>query len=152
MLERWKPHLVKWRGGWQVAWARSEDNRTITDNRVWEVENTRKETGEVIQSDSDVKCLSDRDWKLLRIKLNVCVYRVQEGENEDTKRWRPERRWKMKTFTAILLRLLSAGHRGFLRNQRAVGLAEICPRRAVQSSDRDTKMMCFHSQMKRVTM
>lgn len=58
----------------------------------------------------------------------------------------------MKTFAVVLLRLLGAGHQGFLINHRTVGLAEICPRRAAQSSGRDTRMMCFHSQMKRVTM
>ena len=129
MLERWKPHLVKWRGGWQVARARSEDNRTITDNRVWEVENTRKETGEwssqilmssVCQTATENCSGSD----------SVCVcLRRSGGRDEDTKRWRPESRWKMETFTVIFLGLLSAGHQGFLINHRTVDRAEICPSR-----------------------
>lgn len=72
MFQRWKPHLVKWQEGWQVARACSEDNTTITYNRVWEAENIRRNWG-VIQRDSDVKCLSGCKWKLLRsvrIKLH----------------------------------------------------------------------------------
>lgn len=65
-----------------MALACCEDNRTIKYNRVWKVENTRRNRG-VIQWDSDVKCLSDCSWKLLHcledqtashsLQLSVCV-------------------------------------------------------------------------------
>lgn len=99
MLERWKPHLVKWQKGWQVAPACSEDNRTIRSNLVWKVENTRRNWG-VIQWDSDVKCLSDCNWKLLgwfrdqTVWALSCVYGIH-GKNGNNVR--------LKCCTVILL-------------------------------------------------